>query len=302
MAPRQYRTYEENVKLKPNRPARGKLNTGGIGTMGKIYRDPNGNYCPAPYGKEAAKRSGSRQYSWTKCTEPGCKCEIRYTKTDVCLHCSLRNASDFYKYCIGHMQITKDENENFGTFHTVQDPRITVNRKISKEVADDILMTHGILMNGNVAASAKQAIELGLDMWVSSAPCDKAGHLGLRALNGECYFCEAERNKPKPRQAAIAGGERWYLPTEPCKRCGKIAEKSVQNGQCKGCKPESSFEDRRETPDSAMMKADPNMVITRKDARTLGFKVYRTGKECNRGHKGFRYVQTGSCINCLREG
>lgn len=38
-----------------------------------------------------------------------------------------------------------------------------------------------------------------------------------------------------PRQRAIEAGERWYLPDEPCGKCGQIAERYVANGKCRGC-------------------------------------------------------------------
>ena len=38
-----------------------------------------------------------------------------------------------------------------------------------------------------------------------------------------------------PRQRAIGAGERWYLPDEPCGKCGQIAERYVANGKCRGC-------------------------------------------------------------------
>lgn len=40
----------------------------------------------------------------------------------------------------------------------------------------------------------------------------------------------------RPRQAAIAAGERWYTPDTPCRHCGTLAPRYVANGMCKGCR------------------------------------------------------------------
>ena len=147
--------------------------------------------------------------------------------------------------------------------------------------------------------SPSEAIAAGHDLYVHYQGCNVAGHFGIMTVEGECYFCKQEKNKPSPRKQAIADGKSWYIPINPCKSCGTHAERSVHNGQCKGCDGEL---DQRETPDSLMMKASPDLVISRSDARDHGFKVFRTGKECRRGHNGYRYVSTGSCIECLRSG
>lgn len=58
--------------------------------------------------------------------------------------------------------------------------------------------------------------------------------------------------------------------------------------------------DNRETADSVMMRECPDMVIDKATARDMGFKVYRTGNACKKGHSVWRYVSTGTCISCLR--
>jgi hypothetical protein len=47
-----------------------------------------------------------------------------------------------------------------------------------------------------------------------------------------------------------------------------------------------------------MMRDTPDTVISREMAKGLGFKVFRTGRACKRGHAAFRYVSTGGCIDC----
>jgi len=108
--------------------------------------------------------------------------------------------------------------------------------------------------------------------------------------------------KESPRAVAIKNGERWYMPNRPCPKCGKMALKYVANGVCKGCMEcaEIAKEDGRETADTIMMRENPDLIISRKDAQALGFKIYRTGEFCRRGHTSYRYVSTGQCIECLR--
>lgn len=38
-----------------------------------------------------------------------------------------------------------------------------------------------------------------------------------------------------PRQRAIQEGKKWYMPYEPCTKCGIIAERYVANGRCRNC-------------------------------------------------------------------
>ncbi len=38
-----------------------------------------------------------------------------------------------------------------------------------------------------------------------------------------------------PRQQAIAMGEKWYTPLEPCRHCGEASERYVANGRCRNC-------------------------------------------------------------------
>ena len=58
---------------------------------------------------------------------------------------------------------------------------------------------------------------------------------------------------------------------------------------------------RKVTPESKLMADQPNIVLSRDEARALGLKVFRTGKPCKHGHTGFRYVSTKGCIKCLKE-
>lgn len=42
-------------------------------------------------------------------------------------------------------------------------------------------------------------------------------------------------------------------------------------------------------------------IITRPEARQKGLKTYFTGKPCRNGHTSYRYVQSGTCAQCIRD-
>lgn len=124
------------------------------------------------------------------------------------------------------------------------------------------------------------------------------GHSGRTLLDGTCFECAREKNQVSPRQAALAAGKTWYTPAvgDPCK-AGHMAERRVSNGACKQCEAE-----RAGVPEVPYYEANPDMVISRGDARALGLRYYRTGKPCKRkGHTGWRYVSTNNCVDCRKE-
>lgn len=124
--------------------------------------------------------------------------------------------------------------------------------------------------------------------------CKNGGHL-VKRLKGstDCVTCaEVKAANPSPRQIALRAGEKWYTPGKPCPHCGQTAPKRVHDGRCQGCVPPRESVMANTLPDDT--------VMDKETARALGFKVYRTGDYCRRGHDGFRYVSTGQCIECLR--
>lgn len=99
---------------------------------------------------------------------------------------------------------------------------------------DALELYNDILKNGMLPTSAQADSEL----WVTYLPCEKAGHLGVKMLNGRCWQCEQDRRNrpPSPRQAAKRAGETWYTPDTLCPHCGTKALKRVNNGECQGCR------------------------------------------------------------------
>ena len=263
--------------------------------MGRAFQDENGNFSPVPFGQYDAKRLRyPRYHSGEVC--PDCKnSSVRYTKTGKCVHCSLLAAIDLRAYAVGVMSFLELPDGSLSTSFSVG---IGGDRDdITPEYQSEIIETATLLGPDRPAPlNAAEARERGLELWVREMPCSKAGHLGVRTLKGECYFCAVSRGQESPRQRALRAGKTWYTPTHPCKRCGEIADRNVHTGACQGCIPD----DKRKTPDSELMNQTPDLIISRADAEAHGLKVYRTGRPCRRGHTGFRYVSTGNCIPCLR--
>lgn len=181
------------------------------------------------------------------------------------------------------------------------------------------------------------AREQGKDyFWVPSIG-RMCGHVGMRTMDGKCYVCKYESNKNRrkraiaagekeylpftpcsnghmaprstfsnacsacvidgesPRQKALEAGETHYMPNTPCKN-GHIALRGVNNGVCSQCEAERK---KKNPPVVSIHKLMPDMIISREDAKIAGFKVYRTGKPCRRGHKGWRWVSTNNCLTCM---
>lgn len=106
-----------------------------------------------------------------------------------------------------------------------------------------------------------------------------------------------------PEALALIHGQGLPLPVKSSQ--GRIYVAPVKN-QCNhvGLKIEAycALCHVHGAPDSTarFMKLNPSLVVSRAEALGFGFKVYRTGLPCRRGHTGFKYVSTGACIECLK--
>lgn len=221
--------------------------------------------------------------------DDGVKCtvcnemSIKYTHNHKCRYCVRLDAVNFYNIYKGNdLVFTHEETGDhyarlpFGRFQHIPDDKYNDMLKYVKIAQDDHAFT------------------------VSPDPCSKKAHYGLKRL-GKCQQCREERAKPTARQEAMSLGKTWYTPDVPCIRCGTTALKSVHNGQCQGCVPPAKEgPDNRETSASVMMRDNPDMILSKSDAISYGFKVYRTGQPCKHGHNAWRYVSTGTCVDCLR--
>lgn len=146
----------------------------------------------------------------------------------------------------------------------------------------------------------------GTDYYWKPQEHNMCGHVGKTLLNGTCYECNTNRKFKSPRQAALAAGEMWYTPAfgDVCD-AGHHAERRVSNGVCRQCEENAKLkrqENRAATKAPEIYETCPDMVISREDAKAMGFLYYRTGKPCRAGHTGWRYVSTNNCIDCRKEG
>lgn len=267
--------------------------------------DANGNFVALWTTLEDAKKYRAHHYDCgdecPTCVSRGFIGLIarkRYVTNGACVHCATMNALELWSLA----SYTSVVHQYDGGLEYLVDPQNDgEGRRVSREYLD-MMESALALVDGSFPTTRQGAIDKGVGLYIRDRPCRTHGHLGITTLKGECYYCEQERSRPSPRQQAIRDGKKWYLPTEPCPKCGQTAEKRVDNGQCRGCMAEArSQEDGRETADSVMMRECPDLVISRENARAAGFKVYRTGKPCRKGHAGYRYVSTGNCIECLRD-
>lgn len=131
--------------------------------------------------------------------------------------------------------------------------------------------------------------------------CTECGLREPRSVKtNTCMHCRetkaTEARKQTVRSVARHAGEKHYTPDTPCPDCD-TSERRVYDNKCVHC---CSATDSRRSGTQAFIDGNPELIVTRDMARTLGFKVFRTGKPCSRGHTGFRYVTTNGCITCLR--
>ena len=237
-----------------------------------------------PVTKDHAVDIGSPLYNdGERCTE----CNVattKYTSNDECIHCCRKIALNFFNFHNQADFVWTDEEtgehfaepERNGKLMQIDESTWLRWTELSKLVDSDAMYT------------------------VSPEQCKQHGHIGMKRL-GKCYECHLEKNKPSPRQEAMAKGEKYFMPLKPCPRCNKIALKRINGSVCTGCiETDVSVTDNRETPDTIMMRDNPDMVISKADAKAYDFKVYRTGEPCRKGHKGWRYVSTGNCISCIK--
>lgn len=166
----------------------------------------------------------------------------------------------------------------------------------------------------------KQAITLNYLQYNAPTPCPKCGSTLRDTLRDDCMGCFRRTmidyiwpdfirdvNPSLNEDVAIRRGDEFYY--QPlCKRGAHIRKLRVGgNGQCVECTEERKrlrrlkpAIDKRTTPSSEMARSNPEMVISRSDAVKLGINLFRTGTACARGHKGWRQVSNGACVDCRK--
>lgn len=269
--------------------------------MARQLYDEAGRPIALPTNAEDAKRYRYPHYAGSEdcevCTSRGYSGMItrkRYTANGRCVHCATLDAIELQS--LATYQANLDRAPGGGAEYLLAAQQTGEGRPVSDEYVARMEEALDIV-KGPFPTTRQGAMEAGVGHYVREVPCRLKGHLGVTTLAGECYFCKRERETLSPRQEAIRAGAKWYLPSGPCPKCGQRAEKRVDNGQCRGCTP---ITDSDRGQDAAIMENCPDLVISRADARAQGLKVYRTGETCTHGHRAYRYVSTGGCIECLR--
>jgi len=304
--------------------------------MARVYFDKKGRPQGLPTGQTEAKRYQTELYVDydNLCNE--CKGHIYYTYNKACVKCAQVRACDLYSYLNGLMEFRG----NTTFYYEVNGLFGVANRTVSfdfQQELDDLALLMYIVPPVSIEDAinkgetlwltgdpCKKAGHYGIktldnkcyfceeernkskprvearkkreNWYIPTEPCDQCGQKAERNVqDNRCRGCFVV--KLSPRQEAIRAGKKWYTPTKPCRICNTLAERYVDNGTCKGCKPIPVVS---ETPESIMMKAQPDLIITKTDAISFGLKVFRTGKPCKRGHTGYRYVSTNNCIDCLK--
>lgn len=134
--------------------------------------------------------------------------------------------------------------------------------------------------------------------YTPTTQCPSCGNTALRnVITDACSGCSRNNG---PRAVARAAGERYYTPADPCGSCGTPSPRHVVTNCCSGCHNTTSINDGRRTPSQIFAAENPDFILPRDSASSLGYTLYRTGEPCRRGHTGWRYVSTGNCVDCLR--
>lgn len=142
-----------------------------------------------------------------------------------------------------------------------------------------------------VPVSAQEAREMGLDYYYTWECCDRGPHPFKKEIKtGRCMTCRDSQMK-NLRAAARAKGALFYIPSKKCPTCKTRTKRAVDTDQCQKCIEPIDY-------DTLVMESSPELVISRPEAKALGWGVYRTGVPCKRGHQGFRYVSSTNCIEC----
>lgn len=99
----------------------------------------------------------------------------------------------------------------------------------------------------------QKAIENGDKFFMPYGVCEVCNTISARRVNNsQCTQCELNRRSGSitkglsPRQLAIENGDKWYSPDTPCKKCNTLSDRSVNNGECKGCRPKQGDESPRQ--------------------------------------------------------
>lgn len=238
--------------------------------MGRAYKLSDGTLGPFPEGRNVAARASSRVYTdLNRCKKCGSLTFI--TASGRCVTCMRNQITAVYMY-----NAIPEGSESYNP---------ALNLPEDFEAMDEAKDAVKLLKSG-------QGFKLGREV------CSTHGHIKLtNDKYHKCYFCETQRNK---RQQAIDEGDAYYLTRSQCSGCHNVTLRHTRDSSCVDCGYVPKTRKGATSGTTEMMKASPDTIISREEARSLDMKVYRTGEPCSRGHKDWRYVSTGNCVTCLK--
>ena len=108
-------------------------------------------------------------------------------------------------------------------------------------------------------------------------------------INDECIHCCRLAAHAAYNAAPELKGDDFYWTTEMCAKAGHVGKRTLDHGCCECLVEHPTIQDEY-----------PDLIIDSETAHSLGFKVFRTGAECKRGHRSYRYLSTGGCITCKK--
>lgn len=104
----------------------------------------------------------------------------------------------------------------------------------------------------------------------------------------------------------------FHFPPDPqtgaamvCPRGDHVLQKDNKSGRCQICRREAQAtgsSGRPVSPQTAIMRECPDLILPRREAMAQGWSVFRTGEPCPNGHRGWRYVNNSQCTECKRKG
>lgn len=294
---------------------------------GPIY-EKNGEYANFPWSREESISLNLPLYTGdTKCERCGYRFPNLYTRSSKCSNCAVQDYSDFMQPYIFKKPVVDRPDRVFipkpgfkGGQPCPWGPHMAEVDPITKECAGCVeetgqrSVTASAQIRGNIGAyiSKAQAIEEGFPLYLGSMCPQK--HPGWRFVsNNTCYHCNNAR-------FPLMGHLR-YLSDNPCEE-GHVGWRRTSDGECEECLKAPIFRGRPAAPPKALetplpkelvgivpapqygpdmtyAKANPQMILSKADARIMGFTLYRTGTPCRHGHAGWRRVDSGICCECI---
>lgn len=106
---------------------------------------------------------------------------------------------------------------------------------------------------------------------------------------------------PTTLSEAVRFGVDYYYVPRLCKRGHHFIKKHIKTGKCVMC-TDNSKRTKSDTATNRFMKDNPDLIVTKDAAAAMGLTVFKTGVPCRRGHIGWRYVNGGACLSCMRPG